>query len=279
LSAPTSSFEMDALTGKIIPVAADTLLLKDSAAANELKELTFSDLEAAIGAIISINGETGAVQFIAGTTDRIEVVTTLNTQTLDIGINVVTLLDTQTLENKTLVEPTIGDFQNAQHDHENAVGGGQLTATDALDATGVKDSTTFLRGDNTYAVPPGAGVSAPFTWGASDEDSPLNTGLLYTTEAALVENTISDVVLSLKNPPTGSTLTVDILKETAVNSNTFVTIFSTLPTIDINDSTSQTATIPAVISDATWEIERRLQLVLAINDSNEAATGIKVTLA
>jgi len=280
LSAPTSSFEMDALTEKAVPISLDTLLLKDSAAANQLKEITFSDLESAIlsGAIISINGDTTNAQIIAAGTG-LGIVDIGNTHTLSIDGTVVTLLGIQTLEFKTLLIPAIADFTNAQHDHETAAGGGQLTATDALDATGTKDSTTFLRGDNTYAVPPGAGVSAPFTWGASDEDSPLSVALLYTTEAAASEITLSTVILSLKNPPTGSTITVDILKETAVNSNIFATIFSTLPTIDINEFTSQTAAVAAIFSDTTWEIERRLQLVLTITDTNFAATGLKVTLA
>lgn len=169
MSAPTSSFEMDSLDNKPAPISTDTLLLKDTEDANQLKEVEIANL------------------------------------------------------------PVV--------------------------------------------------ASIPFTWGASDEDSPLNTGILYTTEAIDVTKTLSGVVLSVKNAPTGSTITVDILKETGVNTNVFATIFSTLPTIDINEFTSQTAAIPAVISDTTWEAQRRLQLVLTINDSNFAATGIKVTLA
>ena len=122
-------------------------------------------------------------------------------------------------------------------------------------------------------------TAVQFTWGASDEDSPLITGLLYTTEASETQVTLSEVILSLKNAPTGTTITVDILKEDAVNSNVFATIFSTLPTIDLNEFTSQTAAVAAVISDTTWEIQRRLQLVLTVNDTDFEATGIKVTLA
>lgn len=38
----------------------------------------------------------------------------------------------QTLTNKTLTTPTIGNFTNAQHDHDNAAGGGKLDHTAAL---------------------------------------------------------------------------------------------------------------------------------------------------
>lgn len=292
MSAPTSSFEMDALAGKSVPIAADTILLKDSAASNELKEITFSNLQVAI---------------------------------LSDG-SIVTLTGVQTLENKTLLIPVIADFTNATHDHLDDAGGSVLTAAaisdiqnaitnntevlantakvtnanhtgdvtgatvlsiavDAVDienlsATGTPDGTTFLRGDNTWAVPPGSGgASAPFTWASSDEDSPLDEALLYTTEATASEITISEVVLSLKNAPTGGKITVDIKKETGPNTNVFATIFSTLPTIDINEFTSQTAAIAAVISDSTWEVERRLQIFLTITDTNFAATGLKVTLA
>lgn len=330
--APTDSFEMDALDGKTTPVAADTLLLKDTEDGLLLKEVTFANLQLAI----------------------------LNDP------SIVTLTGVQTLENKTLDMPTIIDFSLATHDHEDAAGGGTLLAvaisdfdtavsansdvtantakvTNANhtgDATGdtaltiADDAVTyakmqnvvaddvllgniagaggivteltgtqvntilpvftdtlkglvplsgggmdnFLRADGTWVPPPGAGASAPFTWGASDEDASIITGLLYTTEAAASEVTLSEVVLSLKNAPTNNTITVDILKENAVNSNVFVSIFSTLPTIEINEFTSQTA-VAAVFSDSTWQIERRLQLVLTINDDDFAATGIKVTLA
>lgn len=39
---------------------------------------------------------------------------------------------TDTLTNKTLTAPTIGSFTNAQHNHANATGGGQLTGSTAL---------------------------------------------------------------------------------------------------------------------------------------------------
>jgi len=64
---------------------------------------------------------------------------------------------TDTLTNKTLTTPTIGSFTNATHDHEDAAGGGQVTATDALDATGTPTASNFLRGDNTWATPAGSG--------------------------------------------------------------------------------------------------------------------------
>lgn len=118
----------------------------------------------------------------------------------------------------------------------------------------------------------------PYTWAASDEDAPLSTGLLYTTEISVVARTIKNVVLSLKNAPTGSVIEVDVLKETMSNSNLFTTIFTTKLTIDINEFTSNTAAIPAVIFLDTWEMGRRLQIVLTINDSNFAASGLKVTL-
>jgi len=121
-------------------------------------------------------------------------------------------------------------------------------------------------------------IGAAFTWAASDEDSPLITGLQYTTEASEIFRNLDEVILSLKNTPTGSTITVDIQKETGPNTNVFATIFSTLPTIDLNEFTSQTAAVAAVFSVTTWETQRRLQIILTINDSNFAATGLKVSL-
>ena len=118
----------------------------------------------------------------------------------------------------------------------------------------------------------------PYTWAASDEDSPLSVGLLYTTEAAIVGRQINNAAFSLKNAPTGIEMEFDIRKEDGINLNTFTTIFSTRPTIDINEFTSTTSFPAAVVSDMMWESGRRLQILLIINDSNFAASGLKVTM-
>lgn len=109
------------------------------------------------GNISSINGDTSAAQvFLAGT--GLTIVNAGANHTYNIDSSVVTLSGVQTLLNKTLTAPIIGDFNNASHDHQAALGGSQLVATLALTATGVKDSTTFLRGDDTWAIPPGGGA-------------------------------------------------------------------------------------------------------------------------
>ena len=118
----------------------------------------------------------------------------------------------------------------------------------------------------------------PYTWAASDEDSPLSTGLLYTTEAAVVARNVRNAAFSLKNAPTGNTMEFDILKETGINTNSFATIFSTRPTIMINEFTSTTSIPVPMLSDTMWESGRRLQIVLVTNDSNFAATGVKGTI-
>jgi len=58
---------------------------------------------------------------------------------------------TDTLTNKTLTTPTIGDFTNAQHDHENPAGGGQLDITAVFTgilpiANGGTNANTFTSG-------------------------------------------------------------------------------------------------------------------------------------
>lgn len=129
-----------------------------------------------------------------------------------------------------------------------------------------------------FLAVPGVSPQA-FTWAASDEDSSLLTGIQYVTEVGLSTRTISQVKLSVKNAPTGSILQVDIEKETGANTNTFATIFSTLPQIDTNQFFNTNDTVTPVFSDSTWEINRRLRISITAVDSNDAATGLKVTLA
>lgn len=118
----------------------------------------------------------------------------------------------------------------------------------------------------------------PYTWGASDEDAPLSVGVLYTTEAAAVTRSIKEVIASLKTAPAGSTIEVDVLHEDGINSNNFVTIFSTRPTIMVGEYTSQTSIPVAIILTGVWILGRRLQIKLTINDSSFTASGLKVAI-
>ncbi len=69
---------------------------------------------------IRVQGKLGSLTH-ANTADR--------TYTLpDTTDTIVTLAASQTLTNKTLTTPTIGDFTNATHNHQNAAGGGSLDA-------------------------------------------------------------------------------------------------------------------------------------------------------
>jgi len=69
--------------------------------------------------------------------------------------NVVTDINVNSFDlfNANLITPTISDFTNALHNHQTDAGGSTLVATAALTATGTKDFTTFLRGDDTWDVP------------------------------------------------------------------------------------------------------------------------------
>ena len=71
-------------------------------------------------------------------------------------VEIVTLSGNQILTNKTLTTPTIGSFVNAQHNHQNAAGGGQIdinsATTGALGATrGGTGLTSYSAGDIIYA--------------------------------------------------------------------------------------------------------------------------------
>lgn len=117
---------------------------------------------------------------------------TLTNKTLSLGSNTIsgtiaqfnislsdgdfaTLAGTETLSGKTLTTPTIASFVNANHDHEDAAGGGQL-AEAALNLTDITTNnattgrhgflpklsgvgTEFLNGNGTFSTPAGSGLA------------------------------------------------------------------------------------------------------------------------
>ena len=145
------------------------------------------------------------------------------------------------------------------------------------------DVVTLAGVSCTVDVPISGGLATEFTWAASDEDSPLITGILYTTEVANVSKPLEQVILSLKNTPTNNAIEVNVIQESAPDSNTFNagdTIFTTNPQIDKDLFSSINSTIPGIVKAAqTWDVGKRLQILLTTNDSpNFAATGLKVSI-
>lgn len=106
-----------------------------------------------------------------------------------------------TFSTATLTVPTIADFTNATHNHSNAAGGGQLSASNVFSAGTVPvarlpvmvgdsgsggtaglvpapatgDATKFLKGDGTWATPSGGGGSP----GGSDTQLQYNNASAF----------------------------------------------------------------------------------------------------
>ena len=131
-------------------------------------------------------------------------------------------------------------------------------------------------------VPKGTGTffgnRETWGWPLTDETTAPTTGVKYTTEPAPYDMAIEDAIAGLTTAGTTSTFTLDVLKEDSVNADTFTTIFSTTLTIDATEFTSTTAAIQPVISVATWERGRRLQLSIDTLDTGGTARGVKLDL-
>ena len=142
--------------------------------------LEFTDATAL--AITSLNTDTTTAQVIAAGTG-LGIVDAGATHTLSIDSTVATLTGTQTLTNKTLTNPTIGNFTNSGHDHQDTAGGGTLLSTSALSDTG---NIAYLNTANTYSA------SVEQNFGTSDivNVGGLAIGVSSTTHLLEINNSV-----------------------------------------------------------------------------------------
>ena len=199
---------------------------------------------------------------------------------------------TANFTNKTLTAPKIvsGGFLADDNGNELII---FTTVTSAVNeityanaATG-NDPSIIASGETNVSVKL-AGKGSGFVYGnrefseypLTDEATLPTTGVKYVTGPAPYNMTILDVIAGLTVAGTGATLvTVDILLEdTAPNTNTFTTIFSTKPTIDASEFSSTTAAAAMALSVTAIPKGHRLQLKIDTIDTNNLAAGLKVTL-
>jgi len=155
-------------------------------------------------------------------------------------------------------------------------------------ATGNGAELNAVGGDTDIDIilnPKGAGVvrghRESYGYALSNEDTILSTGVKITTAIWNYDFNSDDVIISVKTLGTGAALvTVDILRETAENSNVFETIFTTKPTIDASEYTSKTAATAAVVSSSLDDVLKgeRIQLKIDTIDTDNVATGLKVII-
>lgn len=129
--------------------------------------------------------------------------------------SVVSINNVQTITNKTLVTPSVASFAQAQHNHQDGAGGGQLAASSVFTMTGgqIKTSvlgtgtaspTTFLRGDNSWAVPAGGStptmkISTTFETAGRFNPALINTGTNAFGLSGLIQATGATGASSVSN--------------------------------------------------------------------------------
>ena len=155
---------------------------------------------------------------------------------------------------------------NALHDHQDAAGGSVLVATAALTATGTKDSTTFLRGDDTWGIPPGASLPVDDTT-AIVQDPADNTKLLRFDVGAnttLITGVIATAFTTAK------TITIPDATDTLVGLATTDTL--TNKTIDADNNTISNLVIGAEVTGASTALSDTADIAY-LNTANTYTAG------
>lgn len=134
--------------------------------------------------------------------------------------------------------------------------------------SGTANSTTFLRGDQTWATPPG-GTVQPLEYAVSPETSDATTGTSKLTVRAPYALTLTGVRLSAAVASSSGTPTVDINVGGA-------SVLSTKLTIDASERTSVTAATAAVIS-ASY-VADDAELTFDIDTAGTGTRGLKAAL-
>lgn len=131
----------------------------------------------------------------------------------------------------------------------------QILVCDSTDADGNKYD------DNTQAI-----IIA-----CSDEDSDLSTGDSKSQIRLPYQFELTSISANVNTAPTGSTIEVQVQEDG-------VDILSTAITIDVTETSSETASVPPVISDSTLASNSIISIDLDQIGSSNAGTGLKINL-
>jgi len=104
---------------------------------------------------------------------------------------------------------------------------------------------------------------------ASDEITDLEVGVDKAVFRVPTAMTLTDVRASVTTAPVGSTIIIDVNKNGS-------TIFSTKLSIDAGEKTSETASVPAVISVSSFSDDDEITVDIDQIGSTTAGTGLKI---